>query len=41
VAVEMMREDPAALLCTRPECEHCTAAREAIVRALRHRSPTT
>jgi aminoglycoside 3-N-acetyltransferase len=30
VAVEMLKADPAALLCDRAECEHCTAAREAI-----------
>lgn len=30
VAVAMLKADPAALLCDRADCEHCTAAREAI-----------
>lgn len=30
LAMEMLGDDPAALLCDRMECEHCTAAREAI-----------
>lgn len=35
VAVEMLRLDPAALLCRRPECEHCSAALRAVEAARR------